>query len=553
MEKQTDHFTGKRTVCGILLLLGCLLMPQVRGQELLPVVRLSDINQLVPQQPDSFFLQLKTQLQQYRKQGNQPEEAITLQQLGQLLYHHGNYSEAVEQLLEADKLLRHLKQTALLAANLNILGKVYTYNRQSDEAFGQYREALTIYQRLRQSAGVAATYGLIGHLYEKKPDHDSAYYYQQLALHYARQAMDTAVLSKIYENIGSIYEDRERYDSARYYFLLALKGYRETGNRLDQIEVINNLGDVWSKTGYFSKGMEYARAAASMALATGEKYQLQSAYRDISENFAGMGQFDSAYIYLEKSRELVQTIYKLENSHQISLMQTLHGMEKQQVEISRLNAERKLNWLLLVAISAGLVLLGLLGALVISRQKMKIRNERAVNEGNRKVYETQTALMEVELKRQQAEEASLKQQLDLKSRELSSHILHLIQKNEVMEELKQGLTVISKDDKRDQKKQVRQLLQKINFSFSQDTYWEEFRLIFDKVHPAFMDNLQQVCPGLTPGETRLLALVRMNLNSADMATLLGVTGDSLRVLRYRVRKKLDLPQGESLTAFVQTI
>lgn len=65
-----------------------------------------------------------------------------------------------------------------------------------------------------------------------------------------------------------------------------------------------------------------------MAAVIGEKYQLQSAYRDISQNFAGMQRYDSAYAYLEKSRQLIQSIYATGNGYQISLMQTLYEMEK---------------------------------------------------------------------------------------------------------------------------------------------------------------------------------------------------------------------------------
>jgi DNA-binding CsgD family transcriptional regulator len=45
----------------------------------------------------------------------------------------------------------------------------------------------------------------------------------------------------------------------------------------------------------------------------------------------------------------------------------------------------------------------------------------------------------------------------------------------------------------------------------------------------------------------------MNLESGDIATLLGISQDSLRVIRYRLRKKFNLQQGESLTAFIQSL
>jgi len=52
---------------------------------------------------------------------------------------------------------------------------------------------------------------------------------------------------------------------------------------------------------------------------------------------------------------------------------------------------------------------------------------------------------------------------------------------------------------------------------------------------------------------RLIALLKMNLDSADIATLLGISTDSLRVSRYRLRKKLNMAQGDNLSAFVQKL
>jgi len=51
----------------------------------------------------------------------------------------------------------------------------------------------------------------------------------------------------------------------------------------------------------------------------------------------------------------------------------------------------------------------------------------------------------------------------------------------------------------------------------------------------------------------VVALLKMNMESQDIATLLGISQDSLRVVRYRLRKKLNLQQGESLTAFIQSL
>lgn len=502
--------------------------------------------------PDSAFSMLKDKMNGYIQEKDEKGQATCLQQMGQLFFRLGSYSQAVDHLLQADKIFRRTG-SASLAGNLNILGTVYYYNQQREQARLQFNEALGINQQTQNTAGMAETFGLIGHMHEKLLHYDSSFHYQRKALYYALAAKDTVITAKTYENLGSIYEDQAEYDSAHFYFLRSLEAYQATGRVVEQVEVLNNLGDVWRKRGNFEKGMYYARQAADLAIITGEKYQLQSAYRDISQNFLGIGLADSAYTYLEKSRELVQAIYSIENSYQIGVLQTLYDTEKKNAQIENLNTARKANKVLSWASIIILVMIAVMATLVIKHQKLKIRNEKTVNQALVKVHETEKGLMESELKRQQLEENSLKEQLDIKSRQLSSHLLHLIQKNEVMEELRQGLDSIIRDDKRDQKKQVRQLLQTINGSFTQDSYWEEFRLIFDKVHPSFVTGLQATYASLTGGDIRLLTLIKMNLAPSDMSTLLGVTPDSLRVQRYRVKKKLGLGQDDSLAGFVQSL
>jgi tetratricopeptide (TPR) repeat protein/DNA-binding CsgD family transcriptional regulator len=319
------------------------------------------------------------------------------------------------------------------------------------------------------------------------------------------------------------------------------------------VEVINNIGDVYSKTGNHVQGLVFARQAMMMAWEGQDKYQLQSAYRDMAESFEAMGNLDSAYAYLEKSRELVQDIYTADNQKQIALLQTVYEFEQKNAEISKLNAGRKVYTIVLVAIIMVALLLVMLGKLVNSRQKLKIQHEQRLNEQQQRIHHTEKDLMESALRMKKMEEESLKGQLDMRSRELSSHILHLIQKNEVMEEVRTGLQELIRDDKRDQKKQLRQLLSKINFSYAQDDYWNEFRLIFDRVHAQFFNVIKEKSPDLTPAEIRLLALVKMELGSADMAKLLGVTMDSLRVMRYRVKKKLGIDTGDSLQQYVRQL
>ena len=141
----------------------------------------------------------------------------------------------------------------------------------------------------------------------------------------------------------------------------------------------------------------------------------------------------------------------------------------------------------------------------------------------------------------------------MKSRELSTHTLNLIKNNQFLEHLRSALQSMVKDDKRDQKKQMQQLIGEINENFNHEQHWKEITLAFEQVHQEFFDSLKKYSTQLTSTDMRLIALLKMNLDSGDIATLLGISTDSLRVSRYRLRKKLNIAQGDNLSAFVQKL
>lgn len=478
---------------------------------------------------DSAFLALKDA---YNKTTDKAEAARILRGMGQICYHLGHYPQALDYHLQAGKLFRETEQLQQLAENLNDIGILYYYSRQPQLARQQYNDALQLYHQLHNSAGVAVTYGKIGHLYEKQQHYDSAFYFQRSALAQYGQIDDRRGMAKIYENLGSIHEDLEHYDSAHFYFTQALALNKDS---IARIEVLNNLGDILRKTGRYREGLEQSRFAMQLASRIDEQYQLCSAYRDMAKSFSLLGQPDSAYYYLELSREHLLDIYSRESSKQLALLQTMYDMEKKNHEIEKLQNARKT----IVAIILVGILLVAVALLIISRQRLKIKNAELQH------------LREQEKARLQ--ELDLKQELEVRSKELSAHTLHIIEKNQLLEELHNKLDALVRDDKRDQKKQLKQLQLQINQNFNHDQHWDEFRGIFEQVHESFFDKLKNYCDHLTAGDLRLVALIKMNLGSGDIATLLNISQDSLRVVRYRLRKKLNLPQGESLSVFIQSI
>ncbi|KAB7727282.1 hypothetical protein F5984_21885 [Rudanella paleaurantiibacter] len=80
--------------------------------------------------------------------------------------------------------------------------------------------------------------------------------------------------------------------------------------------------------------------------------------------------------------------------------------------------------------------------------------------------------------------------------------------------------------------------------------WEEFRKRFERVHPQFFMQLRSQFNDLTPAEERLLALSKLNLHSRQMSHMLGISTDSIRKTRYRLRKKFGIAGDAKLLALL---
>ncbi|WP_162304854.1 tetratricopeptide repeat protein [Sphingobacterium olei] len=507
----------------------------------------------IRQNPDLAFKQIKRNLNDALEEGNYPLAAVCYRQIGELYYYQAAYLQALDNFYKAESLFRKHEQTLELANTWIKIGETNFYNKQYVVSLEAFQQALSLYTSVDNNNGMADALAHIGQVHEKTENLQEAKRHQYLALDHLRDGADQALIAKIYENIGSIYEDKFQLDSALLFFKKALDIINEQEDKMAKIEIINNLGDIFRKTGDYKTALEYTRQATSLAKDMKEYYQLASSHRDLAKTFSLMGRYDSAYHHSEAGREIHAEIFSEDMTKQLTVLQTLFELEQKDDAIVQYQRERKIHYVMLLSGIAIVLLLIFLGISVISRQKLKITNGKRLHEQNQILYETQKRAMETDLNNKKLKEDNLRNELELKSKELTSHTLHLIQKNQLLDELKEKLNAVVKSDKRDQRKELKHIINLIQLNHNQDKNWDDFRIVFERVHEHFFDGLKEYSDALTSSDFRLAALLKMNLSSPDISTMLGISQDSLRIARYRLRKKLNLPEGESLATFIQRL
>jgi len=159
-----------------------------------------------------------------------------------------------------------------------------------------------------------------------------------------------------------------------------------------------------------------------------------------------------------------------------------------------------------------------------------------------------TAALEAEVEMSKREVALRDAEVEHRNRELARTTMTLVRQNDTLLQLKEALTPLPKTG--DVGKAKRQSIRLIEGHLADETDWDFFDEHFDAVHAGFLKKLHDQYPNLTPGDLRLAALLRLNLPSKEIAPLLHISVRGVENKRYRLRKKLDLPAEENLTAWV---
>ena len=507
----------------------------------------------LPFQSDSAYLCVRRIEKLAESQDNLSLLARSYHLLGRIFFDEAAYDRSLSYFLQADKLWEEQGNGYWLARNQNELGQVFSFLQQPEEALQQYQQALLHFTILNDTVGIAETLGNLGHYYEKQGFYDSALYYQEQAHDLLKTLPAWQATTSILENMGSIHEDMQAYDTAQWYFAQALELTLQHDGLSQAIPLYNNLGDVYFKTGSYDSAHLYTIKALELARQYGDKYQLRSALRDLSQLQAAQGNYSTAYASLDSSVSLYKEIFSEEGARQMARLQTIYETERKTREIQLLEKDQRINRLMLGLSGTGLAVALLLGVTVARKQRGNLRANREVMTRNQELFDAQQKLMEVELHNTLLSKNQLTLEVEKQRQGLTAHTLHLIKKNQLLQELKESIQTVPTRDPKEARKLLKGLGKKIDQSFTEDTDWEDFRKMFEQVHHSFFDNLKKITPNLTQAELRLSALIKMHLNTRDMAAMLGVEYDSLRIARYRLRKKLELPRKQKLDEFIQSV
>ncbi|MDF0707198.1 tetratricopeptide repeat protein [Flagellimonas okinawensis] len=494
--------------------------------------------------PGKTYHKLQSQLEAAKSQSkNKVLIAKGHLQLGEYYHTLGLYTEAITQYNFALEQLGSNPNEPLYISLNNNIGKVYLSLNNFELAEQYFEETRQASIKLKDNKNLALALGQLGASHEKQGEYDEALKDQIKSLELFQKLGDAYGEAMTHENIGSIYEDLGQFELAFDYFNKAYDYLRESDSE-EEINVLNNIGDSFRKRGDYELGLDYTLKALELANELNDLHQLESAHKDLSKNYALMGNFEMAHQHLLMAEEFNSELIKSQNSDQLNVLQTIYETNKKEAEIQLLREQNKVSTanqnLLWVALFAVAVIFIILYAYMGKKRKAKL-----------KIQEYKQRMLKAELDKKEIEEKNLQREVQLKAASLSRYSLHLSQKNKILLDMSNTLRNMVARKHMDTSAKMKELVKEIDFNLKQEQEWDEFMTFFKEIHPEFIKKLSKLSENsLSPAELRLGMLLRLNLSSKEIASILRVTPDSVRVARYRLRKKLPIDQKEELVNFM---
>lgn len=255
-----------------------------------------------------------------------------------------------------------------------------------------------------------------------------------------------------------------------------------------------------------------------------------------------------AYVALKEINKLSDSINQANTSESIKRIAVINELiidktrssfkiEKAHKETLLRSQQLKLWIISITAISC----VGFLTALYLRR-----RGRIIIAKNKQLIAEQSFKLTDLENKQLQSDIAS-------KKRDLSDFAINLSQNQEWARNLFKMLNDLKQTTGRARKKMFNNFEQELFNKISFDQNTQEFYNRMDEVSDSFYKKLKFDFPKLSKTDIRLCSLIRLKIDSHEIATLQNITQSSLNTSRYRLRKKLRLTETEKLDDFIQSL
>ncbi|QNR25455.1 tetratricopeptide repeat protein [Croceimicrobium hydrocarbonivorans] len=435
-------------------------------------------------------------------------------------------------------------------------------------------------------------------LYGQSQQFDSATFYYKKANQIAEDLGDASIRMHCNNNIGYNYQQRALFADALEHYNRAIEIFKSMPKPLGPDSLLfavvkGNIGHCYLIQGHFQSAVQELEASthtlrilndhgntdslhygfyliqlakAEIALNQNQSAleHLALAQRNLKQSPISLieyyGTLSKAYEKLGRSEQAIESLWQQQllnqqisagksrvNSH----VHDLVNLQQKRIERERnllallIESEREVNSLKVILISSTAILL--LIAIIIAFYGYRRQQTK-----KRQLLEVEGNLTKLKLENKSLESRQLKEVLNHKNQDLVDFAIAITRKQEFTNELLDKLDLISQAGE-SSPQDIKDLKNYIKFQLQVDSNLKVFQENIAKINHEFMAKLKERYPDLSPSEQQMCALLRLKLSSKEIATVKNISPASVKVMRHRLRKKMDLNSEINLSEFLDTL
>jgi tetratricopeptide (TPR) repeat protein/DNA-binding CsgD family transcriptional regulator len=433
------------------------------------------------------------------------------------------------------------------------IGTCYFNMDNNTKALEYYLKSLGIIQEIAlldpkfpANEKLAVLYTNIGSAHLSSYNFNEAKNNFEKALEMNRISANQAIDGMLFNNLGIVYKEYKDFKEAFKYYDKALAIRLFLRDTAAIAQTYNNMGDAYYLTGNFTKAIDLLTKALEMSRQTGILRSQMKAANFLSLAYEKTGDFAKALGFYKTYTLLHDSIISNEAVQNTTRLELQYQYEKQrkenelQQEILVAKKERKA---LIYMVLSGVLLFSFLILFLLNRnQRLKMRQGKMVQES-----------LELERKNLTLEKQNLRMELDFRNKELSTHVLYLLRKNEFISSIINKLLSLKKSrDNPENDQWIQDILREMQSNLD-NTVWSEFEMRFQQVHQDFYQKLLEKYPDLTPNEIKICAFLKLNMTTKDISAITFQSVKSIQVARNRLRKRMGITRDENLVAALQQL
>jgi len=453
------------------------------------------------------------------------------------------FSEALTYYQQALALMKSHQLTRDAAYTRLNIGRLYQAQGALAEARPYFQASLRHLRQLKDPAGIAANLSAMADLAYTAGDTIEALRQYEACLAIHREQADRFGEMKMLHKLADLQGERREFAQAEAYLHTVLRLSRELGDRAGRCAALQSLARLKLKQGQPALAQPLAQVAYRLADSLGvprERWHTAELAAEVAQT---LGQWQAAAVLAQKALAYQDTVLTGERDQQAEELRIRYETERKERAIEALRAQNRTRRRINLLLGLVLTLLLLIGGLLVYYQRQAHRRRKLLLTRENELLKAQQAMATQSL-------AHTREKMALQEAQLTQAVRALQEKSQLVERLKHELPDLMSESQ-GRELSIAKLHQLLQQKILTEEDWQSFQQKFDQLFPTYRERLRQHYPHLTQGEVRLWLLTKLNLSGKAIADILGVSSHSVRMSRYRLKKKLDLDRHTDLTTFMQ--